>query len=200
MNFETIFMRNNIKSYVVIACYVLIFMAIGLLVDMVRINANGLDSGLYDLISLKEFPLVSFIMLLAALGIIAYSINRFDAIMLEGDEVLLIKNPRQSSLEWRIWEAFNEVLAKSRCNISPRLYLIKADYMNAFASGWREDNCLIAVTEGLAQQLSKEELQAVLAHELSHIKHGDIRLTMCVGILSNILLLVCNRSLAIYGK
>ncbi len=64
--------------------------------------------------------------------------------------------------------------------------------MNAFASGWNEKNSLIALTSSLIQKLDAQELEAVIAHELSHIRHGDIRLTLCVGILSNILLLVCN--------
>ena len=65
---------------------------------------------------------------------------------------------------------------------SPRLYLIHAPYMNAFASGWSESNSLIAITKALALSLDDQELlKAVLAHELSHIRHGDVRLTMMRG-------------------
>ncbi|WP_416861781.1 M48 family metalloprotease, partial [Helicobacter ganmani] len=41
--------------------------------------------------------------------------------------------------------------------------------MNAFASGWNADNSLIAVTTTLVRNLTREELKAVMAHELSHI-------------------------------
>ena len=64
--------------------------------------------------------------------------------------------------------------------------------MNAFASGWNEKNSMIAITSTLLERLKEDELKAVIAHELSHIRHGDVRLTMCVGILSNIMLLGVN--------
>lgn len=53
---------------------------------------------------------------------------------------------------------------------------------------------LIALTSALIERLDRDELKAVIAHELSHIRHNDIRLTMCVGILSNIMLLAANFS------
>jgi len=62
--------------------------------------------------------------------------------------------------------------------------------MNAFASGYSERSAMIAVTNGLLEKLDRDELQAVIAHELSHIRHGDIKLTLVASILANIMLIV----------
>ena len=87
MNFQAILQKNALKTYAVLLCYVAIFLLIGLLVDIVRINAPSLEYGFYLLLSFKEFPLITALTSLVAVGIIMYSISRFDvAIMLAGDE------------------------------------------------------------------------------------------------------------------
>lgn len=199
MNFQAILQKNALKTYAVLASYVAIFLFIGLLVDIVRINAPSLEYGFYLLLSLREFPLITALTSLVAVGIIMYSVSRFDAIMLAGDEYEeLPQGVRLEPLQARVRNALDDVLRRSSSATSPRLYLIHAPYMNAFASGWSESNSLIAITSALASSLDDQELKAVLAHELSHIRHGDVRLTMCVGILSNILLLVCNSAVYLF--
>ncbi len=61
----------------------------------------------------------------------------------------------------------------------PRLFVIDSAQPNAFATGRSPDNAAVAVTTGLMERLSDEELAGVLAHELAHIKHRDT-LTMTV--------------------
>jgi len=56
----------------------------------------------------------------------------------------------------------------------PALYIIPDKQPNAFATGRNYDNAAVAVTEGLLELLTKEEIEAVVAHELSHIKHYDM--------------------------
>jgi heat shock protein HtpX len=55
----------------------------------------------------------------------------------------------------------------------PRVFLMDEAQPNAFATGRNPDNAAVAVTVGLTQQLSREELAGVIAHELAHIKHHD---------------------------
>ncbi|OQW96351.1 MAG: hypothetical protein BWK77_05120 [Verrucomicrobia bacterium A1] len=60
--------------------------------------------------------------------------------------------------------------------------------INAFAAGWSPDQAVVCVTRGALVQLPREEMQAVVAHEFSHILHGDMRLnTMLLGFLHGIL-------------
>nr|WP_256325533.1 MULTISPECIES: zinc metalloprotease HtpX [unclassified Helicobacter] len=193
MNFDSILQKNKIKTYAVLCVYIAIFALIGLLVDIIRIDAPSLEYGFYALLSLREFPLITTIAALVACAVIWYSLSRFDVIMLKGDEYELIpESGHLAPLQAFVRNAFDDVLSRAGFSHAPRLYLIHAPYMNAFASGWSEQNSLVAITTELAKNLDERELKAVLAHEVSHIRHGDIRLTMSVGILSNILLLICN--------
>ncbi|MCF6219926.1 MAG: M48 family metallopeptidase [Robiginitomaculum sp.] len=81
-----------------------------------------------------------------------------------------------------------ENLCISRGITMPRLKIIETDVMNAFASGIRTKNYTITLTRGLMNNLDDEELEAVIAHELSHIKNKDVRLLIIavifVGIIS----------------
>ena len=56
----------------------------------------------------------------------------------------------------------------------PKVYLIRGDQPNAFATGRDPDHAAVAVTEGIMRMLSRDELRGVIAHELAHVKHRDI--------------------------
>jgi heat shock protein HtpX len=58
----------------------------------------------------------------------------------------------------------------------PRLCVIETGALNAFASGIREDDYAITLTTGIIKKLSDNELEGVIAHELSHIRNGDVKL------------------------
>jgi len=70
----------------------------------------------------------------------------------------------------------------------PKIYIINDPAINAFATGRDPEHASIAVTTGAIEKLENEELEGVLAHELSHIKNYDIRLmtlvVICVGIVA----------------
>ncbi len=56
----------------------------------------------------------------------------------------------------------------------PKVYVIDEDQPNAFATGRNPEHSAVAVTNGIMRILSREELEGVIAHELSHVKHRDI--------------------------
>ncbi len=71
--------------------------------------------------------------------------------------------------------------------VTPQLYLINTEVMNAFAIGMKINNSAISVTKGLLDNLTREELQGVIAHEISHIINYDTRfqtlMTSMVGLI-----------------
>ena len=65
----------------------------------------------------------------------------------------------------------------------PKVYVMEEEAPNAFASGRNPENSAVTVTKGLLQKLNREELEGVLAHELSHIQNYDILFTTLVCVL-----------------
>ncbi|MEM9644816.1 MAG: M48 family metallopeptidase [Planctomycetota bacterium] len=72
----------------------------------------------------------------------------------------------------------------------PPVFLLDEDNVNAFAAGYSPSDAVIGVTRGATEQLNREELQGVIAHEFSHILNGDMRMNIrMIGILHGILLI-----------
>ena len=89
--------------------------------------------------------------------------------------------------EPRLWNLL-ENLCISRGLTMPSLRIIESQGMNAYASGLSEKRAAVTVTRGLMDALDDDELEAVLAHELTHIRNKDVRLLVVavifVGIIS----------------
>ncbi len=81
-----------------------------------------------------------------------------------------------------------ENLCISRGQTMPKLKIIETDVLNAFASGIRDKNYAITLTRGIINRLDDAELEAVIGHELTHIRNRDVRLLIItvifVGIIS----------------
>src|SRR5215207_4507792 len=65
----------------------------------------------------------------------------------------------------------------------PKVYIVDDTAPNAFATGRDPEHASVAVTKGLLEKLDRDELQGVIAHEMSHVANFDIRYSMLVGIL-----------------
>lgn len=74
----------------------------------------------------------------------------------------------------------------------PKIYIINTNAPNAFATGRDPQHAVVCVTTGLLPKLNRSELEAVIAHELSHIKNYDIRLMTLVSILIGSLSILIN--------
>lgn len=71
----------------------------------------------------------------------------------------------------------------------PKIYVMNTEALNAFATGRDPEHAAVAITTGLREKLTRDELQAVMAHELAHIRHYDIRLTLMVATLVGLIVL-----------
>jgi len=72
----------------------------------------------------------------------------------------------------------------------PKLYIMENSQINAFASGRNPKNAIICVTTGALEQLNRQELEGVLAHELSHISNYDIRFMTLTAVLVGMIAIV----------
>jgi Zn-dependent protease with chaperone function len=83
-----------------------------------------------------------------------------------------------------------EMSIASGCPV-PKIYIMENETgINAFAAGYEIDDCIICVTRGAIEKLSRDELQGVVAHEFSHIFNGDMKLSIkLIGYLFGLLIL-----------
>ncbi|MCK4548875.1 MAG: M48 family metallopeptidase [Candidatus Krumholzibacteria bacterium] len=72
----------------------------------------------------------------------------------------------------------------------PAIYIIEDTAPNAFATGRDPEHASVAITTGLLSKLSRDELQGVMAHELSHVQNRDILFSMMVGIMVGSIVLI----------
>ncbi len=195
-NYREVLKKNSRKTMFVMGLFILIYLIVGIIIDLVI--QSSVYHGMYSLgelfIGLVTFaiiPYATIIFVAVALISIAITLMFHNQIMLVGTEYKEITSDNAASLlEKQIYNTVEEMKIAAGMNYMPKVFIINAGYMNAFASGFNEKNAMIAITAGLAQKLSRDELQAVLAHELSHIRHGDIKLTIVASILSNLMLMI----------
>ena len=83
----------------------------------------------------------------------------------------------------------------------PKVYIVPGDTPNAFATGRNEDHAVVAVTEGILRMLNKEELEGVLAHELTHIKNKDMLIGSIAATFAGAIVMLANMAqwAAIFG-
>jgi heat shock protein HtpX len=74
----------------------------------------------------------------------------------------------------------------------PKVYLIDDSAPNAFATGRDPEHASVAITTGLRTKLNREELQAVIAHEMAHIRNFDIRLMMLMAVLIGMIVMLAD--------
>ncbi|MGB5324861.1 MAG: M48 family metallopeptidase [Pseudomonadales bacterium] len=101
---------------------------------------------------------------------------------------LLNVNTRDAS-EKRLLNVVEEMAIAAGVPVPP-VYLLEERGINAFAAGTTPQNAAIGITRGAIEQLDRDELQGVIAHEFSHIFNGDMRLNLrLIGVLYGILVL-----------
>jgi heat shock protein HtpX len=83
----------------------------------------------------------------------------------------------------------------------PRVYIIPEEAPNAFATGRNEKHAVVAVTEGIMRILNKEELEGVIAHELSHIKNRDMLISSIAATIAGAIVMLAHMAqwAAIFG-
>jgi heat shock protein HtpX len=187
--------RNERKTRMVIATFIAVYVGVGLIVDVGILHyfypRVSLGQCFYALLTLQVPPYATLIMGGLAVVSLLITYAMYDRIMLLGTDSHEITLETANNLqEKQLYNVVEEMKVAAGLQFMPKVYLIEANYMNAFASGFSEKSAMVAITRGLMEKLDRAELQAVMAHELSHIRHHDIKLTLMVAVLSNILLMV----------
>ncbi len=155
-----------------------IVLVLGIVLNLLGVGRIMDESGVgLDMRSLMIFAIVfgfggSFISLL---------ISKWTAKRLTGAQV--ITSPRNDSEAWLLTTVRNQA---QKAGIGmPEVAIYEAQDVNAFATGARRNNALVAVSSGLLRSMSRDEAEAVLAHEVSHVANGDmVTLALIQGVVN----------------
>jgi heat shock protein HtpX len=130
---------------------------------------DPLEGGLFGVLSASGL----FLMLL--------SVSYFggDAIMLSSSQAMEISR----DVHPQLFNVVEEMKIASGLTVLPKIYIIPDPGYNAFATGLRPQKSAVAVTAGLLGALNRDELQGVVAHEMSHIQNRDVMYMTFAGVM-----------------
>ncbi|MDY7025697.1 MAG: protease HtpX [Pseudomonadota bacterium] len=95
----------------------------------------------------------------------------------------IIEQPETADEQWLV--ATVEELAEKAGIGMPEVGIMPMQQANAFATGWNKNNALVAVSQGMLQRFSKDEIRAVMGHEIGHVANGDmVTLTLIQGVVN----------------
>jgi len=101
----------------------------------------------------------------------------------------VIENPRSQTEQWLLDTVAR--LARDAGIDTPEVAIYDSPIPNAFATGAKRNDALVAVSIGLLRQMKVEEVEAVLAHEVAHVANGDmVTLTLIQGVLNTFVILI----------
>ncbi len=154
-----------------------------LLVLAIVLSLLGIDSILDEQgVNLDMQALLVFSAVIGFGGsFISLAISKWSAKRMTGAHV--IKQPRNETESWLVSTVARQ--ARAAGIEPPEVAIYQSDDMNAFATGARRNAALVAVSTGLMQRMSRDEVEAVLAHEVSHVANGDmVTLTLVQGVVN----------------
>ena len=169
--FESI-KKNKIESGIIVSIFIIV---ITLIVYYIR---NALDLGPISIVIALIFSIAS------AWGSYYYS-----------DKIVLSVNkarPATKEEDQKLVNILDSLMVASGLPSKPRLYVVDDPQPNAFATGRNPQNAVICVTTGLLEKLDYYELEGVIAHEMSHIKNYDIRLSCIVSVMVGFIVMIAD--------
>ena len=173
-NFRALEATNRRETALLVAAFVLLFGALGL----------GLDFAARDF-SLVNGQLVGFPVLMVAALLFA-GVQSLVSYYSGASLVLLSVHARPLTADTAkhamVLDVINEMAIAARMP-APKPYLIDDPSPNAFATGRDPAHSVICVTQGLVDQMDREEIQGVIGHEMSHVADYDIRTMMMIAVM-----------------
>ena len=162
--------KNKIKTGVIISIYTIVVTLI------IYYICYALNFGIYSIILALIFSIAS------AWGSYYYS-----------DRIILSLNGARPATEEenkKLINILDGLMVSSGLTSRPRLYIMESNQPNAFATGRNPENSVICVTTALIEKLNYYELEAVIAHEMGHIKNYDIRLSAVLTVMVGLVIIL----------
>ena len=174
--FHTLIAKNRRNSFLLIAAFLLVFVGLGMLIGYVWGRGEMAFSFLVAGIAAG----VAFLVMLASY----YGGSSALLGMSRAHRITKADDPR-------LFNVVEELCIAAGVPV-PRIYLIDDTAMNAFATGRNPKHSAVAITTGLRRKLTRDQLQGVMGHELSHVRHYDILFGMLMAVMVGILVMLCD--------
>ena len=174
--FHTLIARNKRNSWLLIVLFVLFFVGLGLLIGAVW----GGGDWTFSILVASAAAVAAFLLTLASYyagSAAVLGISR--------------ARPIQKADDPQLFNVVEELSIAAGIPM-PKIYLIEDEAPNAFATGRNPQNAVVAITTGLRQKLNRDELQGVMAHEMSHIRNYDILFAMLMAVMVGVLVMLCD--------
>ncbi|MCJ7544607.1 MAG: M48 family metallopeptidase [Phycisphaerae bacterium] len=174
--FHTLIARNKRNTWLLLGVFVFLFVALGVLIGYVW----GGGEVAFSVSVAVAAALIAFLLMLG-------SYYGGSSILLGLSKAREIAKPDDPQL-------FNvvEELCLAGGLPMPRIFLIDDTAMNAFAAGRDPRHACVAITTGLRDRLTRDELQGVIGHELSHVRHYDILFATLIAVMVGVLVMLCD--------
>lgn len=181
---------NRYKALLLIMTFLLVYIFVGLILDLsyclMHYAKFDINKFFPIITSFQIRPYITILMLAVAITILLFTLYFPKQLMLTGTTHLELNHENAKNLnETIVCDIVDELSIAAGLTNPPKIIIIEANFMNAFVSGINQETAFIAVTRGLITKLKRNQLEGVIAHELSHIKSLDIRLTVIASILSH---------------
>ncbi|MHC4293551.1 MAG: M48 family metallopeptidase [Planctomycetota bacterium] len=164
---------NKQKSVMLMVLMTVVLVVLGLIVGYAIMGPQG---GLFGILIAV---IITFILMLISLS--------------SGDQIFLAASkakPVTKNVHPQLFNIVEEMKIAAALPAMPKIYIINDPAPNAFATGRNPEKASIAVTAGLLARLNRDELQGVIAHEVSHILHRDILFVTLAGIMLGSIVLI----------
>jgi heat shock protein HtpX len=159
LSFEDEIRKNKIKSTLLMGVIIIFFIILGYVIALV------LDPGYQG-----YFFVIMVISIIFSLGYTLISYYNSDKIALASVNA----KPASKTEHRQLYHSVESMSLASGLPM-PKVYVMQSEQINAFASGRNPQHAIICITTGALEKLNKQELEGVIAHEMSHIANFDIR-------------------------
>lgn len=174
--FRDLIAANRRNSVLLMTLFVLFAALVALILSLAILLSIMPDAPLEE--TLSHALGVGAVAAAIAMGLVALS-------YFEGDQLVLGVSgavPLEKAQDPQLYNVVEEMAIAAGLPM-PKVYLIPSDAPNAFATGRDAQHASVAITSGLRNKLTREELQGVVAHEMAHIRNLDIRLMLLIAVL-----------------
>ena len=163
-----LFLGTNIAILLVLSLSMSLFGVTGIL------NDNGVDLDISSLLFISA--IIGF-----AGSFISLLISKWAAKRSMG--VILLETPKNETEKWLL-NTLSDISYRAKIK-TPEFGIFESQQLNAFATGSSKNKSLVAISSGLINHMNRDEIEGVIAHEISHISNGDmITMTLIQGIIN----------------